>query len=181
MCECCRAPQGVEQAGVLRAADCAGRAAWTCHPRCAGSPLPLRSELVPCALPTCLQAIDPNLLKLKQAFEIAAEKMGLLAGATGEPTGPARWLSEKMVLCSPACCAAFGPLCAYMHGSHRCTKYIPGASAWPHAPPAPGILALPGPCRRGCCPAFQGGRAAQPGHEDAAAEEEGEAPGAEDG
>ena len=43
----------------------------------------------------CVQAIDPNLVKLAEAYSIAAEKLGLLADATGAcprpacPAGPA--------------------------------------------------------------------------------------------
>ena len=42
-----------------------------------------------CFASGCMQAIDPNLVKLAEAYSIAAEKLGLLADATGACPRPA--------------------------------------------------------------------------------------------
>ncbi len=90
-----------------------------------------------------VQALDPNLLKLKQAFEIAAEKMGLLADATGEPAA--------------ACCAFVLKLQCFLQGASirvfvPCRTAAAQATEW--LPTSSDILTPLGACRRGPHPAF---------------------------
>ena len=55
-----------------------------------------------CFASGCMQAIDPNLVKLAEAYSIAAEKLGLLADATGACHHPA---------CLPCCLLRVYALC----------------------------------------------------------------------
>jgi hypothetical protein len=61
-----------------------------------------RAKCVLCCGSFCLQAIDPNLVKLAEAYSIAAEKLGLLADATGACHHPA---------CLPCCLLRVYALC----------------------------------------------------------------------